>query len=195
MADAGKYRLLDLFWDERTNPINETVAVFKRHVQGDILDLDEAEATRLVDADAVEPEDAPRLREVSAARDRFLASLAALPDDLRSRVLGDKSTDEVLDELEGRETPVEELHVHHPDAVGFTNAGHPKYAAAAHGEGGVGEGLDEADGPTATTEELDATQSSLDDGTKTSTNARGGAAARRDRDAQVKRADTSGTEK
>jgi hypothetical protein len=135
MADAGKYVLLDTLWDERVNPVTETVPVFKRHRQGEVLDLDEAEATRLADAGSIAVEGEREARELEAARNRYRAALAALPDDLRHK-LGEVD----LDELADREIPVEELSVHHPDARGFTNEGHPKYAAAAHGEGGTGEG-------------------------------------------------------
>jgi hypothetical protein len=48
VADAGRYVLVDLFWDERTNEYDKPVPIFKRHLQGEVLDLDEAEATRLV---------------------------------------------------------------------------------------------------------------------------------------------------
>lgn len=189
MAEAGKYVLLDLFWDERTNPVTEQVAIFKRHLKGEVLELDEAEATRLVDAGSVEKEGERQAIELSVARERFLAALANTPDEVKATVLGGKTVDEAAAEYEDREVPLEELHVHHPAAQGFTNAGHPKYAAAAQGEGGVGEGLDEAGDETATTEELDATQASLDDGTKTSANARGGAGVRRDVNAQAQRTD------
>jgi hypothetical protein len=175
MADAGKYVLLDTLWDERVNPVTETVPVFKRHLQGEVLELDEAEATRLADAGSVAVEGEREARELEAARNRYRAALAALPDDLRHK-LGEVD----LDELADREIPVEELSVHHPDARGFTNEGHPKYAAAAHGEGGTGEGLDKAGDETATTEELDATQASLDDGAKTSVVRRGPGRPRRD---------------
>lgn len=173
MADAGKYVLRDLLWDERINPVNESVPVFKRHKQGDVLDLDEAEATRLVEGGSVEREGESQARELSVARARFLAALANTPDDVKAAVLGGRSVDEAAGDFESRDVPVEELHVHHPDAVGFTNPGHPKYAAVAQGEGGVGEGLAEAGDETATTEELDATQASFDDGGRTTRNAQG----------------------
>jgi hypothetical protein len=184
VADAGKYVLLDLFWDERTNEYDKPVPLFQRHLQGEVLDLDEAEATRLLEAGSVEAEGEREGRELRVAHERFLAALANAPDDVRAK-LGDVTA---LD-LQDRAVTQEELHVHHPDAVGFTNPGHPKYASATQGEGGVGEGLDEAGDETATTDELDATQASLDDGSKQSSRARGGSGAQRDRDAQAKRAD------
>lgn len=188
MAEAGRYVLLDSFWDERTNEYDKPIPIFTRHLQGEVLDLDEAEATRLVEAGSVEAEGESEERELRVAKDRYLAALANAPDDLRAKLGSDVTA---LD-LEDREVTQEELHVHHPDAVGFTNPGSPKYAAAAHGEGGVGEGLDEAGDETATTEQLDDTQASLDDGSKQSTRARGGSGARRDRDAQAQRPDIKG---
>jgi hypothetical protein len=98
--------------------------------------------------------------------------------------------------LAQRETPIEELHVHHPDAAGFTNQGHPKYAAAAHGEGGATAddpdlNVDDPDEASSTVADLDATQASLDDGGKDTRNARSAQGARRraDVDEQAKRAD------
>lgn len=188
MADAGSYELLDLFWDERVNPITEQVPVFKRHMQGEVLELDEAEATRLVEAGSVAPEGERQKVELLAAQERFRVALANAPDDVR-RSLADFDP---AAEAE-REVPVEELHVHHPAVAGFTNEGHPKYAASSHGEGGVGEGLnvDDPDEPSASTAQLDATQASLDDGGKDTRNARRTSAAsqQRDTDAQTRRAD------
>lgn len=192
MADAGNYVLLDLFWDERVNEYDKPVPLFKRHLQGEVLELDEAEATRLVEAGSVEPEGAREERQLQLARAQLRAALAQLPDPLRSLA----PSDEELDALAQRETPLEELHVHHPDVRGFTNEGHPKYAAAAHGEGGVSPddpdlNADDPDEASSTVRELDATQASLDDGGKDTRNARSaqGAARRRDVDAQAKRAD------
>jgi hypothetical protein len=177
MADAGKYVLLDLFWDERTNDLDKAIPVFTRHKQGEVLDLDEGEATRLLEAGSVEPEGARKHDEFAAARDRFRAALANLPDDLRAAVRGD------LEDLVRREVPVEELTVH--TAPGLTNPGHPRYAAAAHGEGGV----DEPESGQATTEELTDTQAALDDGTGdggASRRARRSAAAAAERDEKAK---------
>lgn len=157
MADAGKYVLRDLFWDERVNPVTEAVPIFKRHQQGEVLDLDEAEATRLVDAGSVEPEGAREVREAEAAVQRARAALANVPDHLRHLVA---DVDPV--ELAEREVPVEERTVHF-GAEGLVNEGHPKYAAAAHGEGDGG-----ADDDT-TVADLDRTQAALDDGTGNST--------------------------
>ena len=192
MADAGRYVLVDLFWDKRTNEYDKPVPIFKRHLQGEVLDLDEAEATRLVEAGSVEPEGAREDRELELARARLRVALAQYPDDLRPLV----PSDEELDELARRETPIEELHVHHREVRGFTNEGHPKYAAAAHGEGGVGLddpdlNADDPDEASSTVAELDATQASLDDGGKDTRNARSAQGARRraDVDEQSKRAD------
>lgn len=156
MAKAGKYVLRDLLWDERTNPVQETVPIFKRHVQGEVLELDEAEATRLVDAGSVEPEGEAEVRQANAALAQARAALANVPDHLRHLV-----ADADPQELAAREVPVEDLTVNGPNAApGFVNEGHPKYAAAAHGEGG------QEDAPDGTTvADLDRTQAALDDGT------------------------------
>lgn len=165
MADAGKYELLDLFWDKRTNDVEKPVPVFHRYVQGEVLDLDEAEATRLVEAGSVAPEGARQSAELERARAAYQAALANLPDELRGAVAENVTAESLAD----RETPVEELHVHHPEAEGFVNAGHPQYASAAHGQGNAG-------GPEDTTQDdIAATQASLDDGAKTTRNAREGA--------------------
>jgi hypothetical protein len=192
VADAGRYVLVDLFWDERTNEYDKPVPIFKRHVQGEVLDLDEAEATRLVEAGSVEPEGARENRELELARARLRVALAQVPDDLRPALLSDQE----LEEFAQRETPLEELHVHHPDAAGFTNQGHPKYAATAHGEGGATAddpdlNVDDPDEASSTVAALDATQASLDDGGKDTRNARSAQGARRraDVDEQAKRAD------
>jgi outer membrane protein TolC len=192
VADAGQYVLLDLFWDERVNEYDKPVPIFKRHLQGEVLDLDEAEATRLVDAGSVEPEGARENRELELARARLRVALAQYPDDLRPLA----PSDEELDELARRETPLEELHVHHREARGFTNEGHPKYAATAHGEGGATVddpdlNVDDPDEASSTVADLDATQASLDDGGKDTRNARSAQSARRraDVDEQAKRAD------
>jgi hypothetical protein len=157
VADAGRYVLVDLFWDERTNEYDKPVPIFKRHVKGEVLDLDEAEATRLVEAGSVEPEGQREARELELARARLRVALAQYPDDLRPLV----PSDEELDELARRETPIEELHVHHPDEASSTVAA------------------------------LDATQASLDDGGKDTRNARSAQGARRraDVEEQAKRAD------
>lgn len=193
MADAGQYVLLDLFWDERTNEYDKPIPIFKRHLQGEVLDLDEADATRLLEAGSVEPEGQREARELELARARLRAALGQLPDALRPAVLSDE---EFLDQFAQRETPLEELHVHHPEVRGFTNQGHPKYAAAAHGEGGVSLddpdlNADDPDEASSTVAALDATQASLDDGGKDTRNARSAQGARRraDVDEQAKRAD------
>lgn len=162
MAEAGKYVLKDLLWDERVNGVQETVPIFKRHLQGEVLDLDEGEATRLVDAGSVEKEGEAQIREANAAVARARAALANIPDHLRHLV-----QDVDPERLANREVPQEELTVTGVNAApGFTNVGSPKYAQAAHGEGGVGEGLEEAGDEVGTTEDLDHTSASLDDGTK-----------------------------
>lgn len=161
MADAGKYELLDLLWDEVVSAPDAVRPVFKRHRQGDVLELDEEEATRLVEAGSVAPEGEREKQELARAEAQYRAALANVPDHLRHLVAEADAA-----ALRDREVPVEELTVH--TAPGFTNEGHPKYAAGAHGEG-------TGDGPEDTTvADLDATQASLDDGTKETRNARSG---------------------
>jgi hypothetical protein len=156
MAKAGNYVLLDELWDEVTSKPDAPRPTFKRHVKGDVVKLDEEEATRLVDAGSVEEEGVAEQRALADARNRLRAALAVLPDHLRPAV--DELSDEQLDELADpdREIPVEQRTVH--TAPGFINEGHPQYAAAAHGQGDGG-------GPEDTTkQDLDDTQALLDSG-------------------------------
>jgi hypothetical protein len=134
MAEAGKYELLDLLWDQRVNDVEKPVPVFKRWVQGDVVELDEAEATRLVEAGSVAPEGERERQALAAAEAQYRAALANVPDHLKHLVV-EAGADAAS--LRDREVPVEERTVH--TAPGFTNEGHPKYAGAAHGEGS-GEG-------------------------------------------------------
>jgi hypothetical protein len=158
-AKAGRYELLDLSWNEITSDPGAPVVTWVRHEQGEILELDEDEATRMVNAGSVAPEGELAAREAEQATARFMAALAALPDDVRRAVASDLTAEK----LAGMEVKQEDLHVHHADAVGFTNVGHPRNANAAHGEG-TGALEDEVD--------QDATQASLDDGAKTTRRAR-----------------------
>jgi hypothetical protein len=163
MAEAGKYELLDLLWDQRVNDVEKPVPVFKRWVQGDVVELDEAEATRLVEAGSVAPEGERERQALAAAEAQYRAALANVPDHLKHLVV-EAGADAAS--LRDREVPVEERTVH--TAPGFTNEGHPKYAGAAHGEGS-GEGPEDT-----TVADLDATQASLDDGGKDTRQARAG---------------------
>ncbi len=152
-AKAGAYELLDLTWDEITSKPGEPLT-FVRHRQGEIVDLNEEDARRLLGAGSVAPEGELAARQADALQGQFLAALNALPDAARAQV-----TMSIADMLAASEepTPVEQLHVHHPEAKGFENEGHPRYANAAHGEGDP-----EQDGAVGESD----TQSVMDDGTR-----------------------------
>ncbi len=130
---AGRYELLDLRWDEPTSGPQDPVFTFVRHYQGEILELDEAQAKRLVLAGSVAEEGELQRRRVAALRAQYEQALANLPDDLRRaeqvRALS------LADVAEG-EIPTEELTVH--TAEGFTPTDSPRYSNAAHGEGDGG---------------------------------------------------------
>lgn len=89
---AGKYQLVAVRWDEIKSKPGEPL-VFKRHRKGDIVELDEATAKRLVKAGAVvtpgqleknKAEQARALAERAAAD--YQAILAGLPEDVRAEI-------------------------------------------------------------------------------------------------------------
>lgn len=89
---AGKYQLVAVRWDEIKSKPGEPL-VFKRHRKGDIVELDEATAKRLVKAGAVvtpgqleknKAEQARALAERAAAE--YQAILAGLPEDVRAEI-------------------------------------------------------------------------------------------------------------
>ncbi len=158
-AKAGRYELLDLSWNEITSKPGDVIVTFTRHEQGEIVELDETDATRLLASGSVAPEGELAAREAEQATARFMAALAQMPDDVRRAVANDLTAEK----LAGIEVKQEDLHVHHADAVGFVNAGHPRNANATQGEG-TGALEDDVD--------AEATQAALDDGAKTSRRAR-----------------------
>jgi 2-keto-3-deoxy-6-phosphogluconate aldolase len=86
LVEAGEYELVVQSWDElvRMTPVLDEqgfkvreVPEFRRHVKGDLVTLDVAEARRLLSAGAVlRPEDARRVRERAAERERARQVLA-----------------------------------------------------------------------------------------------------------------------
>lgn len=131
---AGEYELLDLFWDRRTSDVQDRVQTFHRHVQGEVLDLDEEEAQRLVAGGSVAPAGERQAREAAAALSRFTAALSQVPDSVRAALLKELGSQEaVQDALENAETDPENLTV--ATAPGLVAEGSPRYASAALGEG------------------------------------------------------------
>lgn len=84
---AGRYEVVCEQWDEILSKPNEPLD-FVRHVKGDLVDLDVAEARRLLKAGAVVEPGARERAAAQAARMQYEAALAALPTAVRDQVLG-----------------------------------------------------------------------------------------------------------
>jgi hypothetical protein len=89
---AGKYQLVARRWDQITSKPGEPL-VYTRHRRGAIVDLNEADAKRLVAAKAVvKPGDlekaaAERARAIAEqAQADYQAAIAGLPEDVRKEV-------------------------------------------------------------------------------------------------------------
>lgn len=54
-AVAGKYKLVDKVWNQLTSEPGQLVKTFQRHRRGAVVDLNEADAERLLRAGAVTP--------------------------------------------------------------------------------------------------------------------------------------------
>lgn len=90
---AGKYELTALLWDEITSEPGKPFT-FVRHRQGEVVDLNEEDARRLVLAGAaVEPGSIERAR-VAALRAEYEAALAALPPEPEDDDAADEEVDE-----------------------------------------------------------------------------------------------------
>lgn len=152
MADtdtkAGRYELLDDLWQQILSEPGDPYLRTKTWRQGDIVELNEEDAERMLATGSVAPEGELKQREAEALQEQYLALLAALPAEVRTQLA------EQVVEAAQAETPTELLTVH--TAEGFSPEGGPRYASAAHGEGDPA-----ADGPVG--ESL--TQAALDDST------------------------------
>jgi hypothetical protein len=148
-AEAGRYELLDDLWEEVTSPPDAPFLTTKRHVRGDIVELDEANAERMLATNSVAPEGAVAQAEAEALQAQYLAVLNQLPVELRAQLAQQALTAAI------EPTAPEDLTVH--TAAGFTNEGHPRYAQAAQGEG-----AQDVDGEVGTS----LTDTVLDDGTR-----------------------------
>lgn len=182
---AGKYELLDLYWDEPTSEPQDRVFTFVRHYQGEEVELDEANARRMVEAGSAVKAGERQELAARAELDRVRALLASVPDEVRAR-FRDELKAEVFAEREA-DVDKSELTVH--TASGLVPEGSPRYASASSGEGDGGSdpqkpgkvkeggavGQNPGDGrldlgPAAGV--ADRAQVSEDDGTKTGRNAR-----------------------
>lgn len=85
---AGKYELLDNFWDRPTSkPGDPGHPTYERIYQGEVVHLEQAEAQRLSRAGSVVPEGQREERAAALAEQRFLSELNALSPETRQRVL------------------------------------------------------------------------------------------------------------
>jgi hypothetical protein len=169
-VQAGEYELIADLWDERTSELDKPFE-FVRHVRGDKVTLNQEDARRLVAAGAVAPVGAREAAELEAAKARYLAALAAVPDELRPQLTEEKALESF-----GREIPVEELTV--ATAPGHPNVGErPRVAEATTGEGTGGpeneEKAQEADTPQQAEDEAQATPSTVDTAKRTGRTGRG----------------------
>lgn len=97
---AGEYQLVAERWDERTSKPGEPFT-FVRHRRGDLVELSEEDARRLVfGGAAVKPGELER-RAAEAARRQYLALLAQMPDGLRRELRAQDAAEAVVD-LEGQ---------------------------------------------------------------------------------------------
>lgn len=132
-VQAGKYELVDLFWDRLiTKPGDPGHPVFERVYQGDVVDLDQADAQRLVRAGSAIPEGEREQRQAALAEARFRLELSQLSPETQERVLSGLKKSAVPEGLEAGE-----VFVQPQDSPGFqapTNA--PALRANAQGDGG-----------------------------------------------------------
>jgi len=77
-VSTKQYELVAVLWDEPTSKPGEPF-VFKRHRQGDLVELSEDDAARLLAAGAVVEPGAVERAQVEALRLQYEAALAALP--------------------------------------------------------------------------------------------------------------------
>jgi hypothetical protein len=87
---AGKYELVALSWDEPTSKPGEPYD-FKRHVKGDVVNLNVEEARRLYATGAVVLPGEREAAAAAAAIAQAQAALALVPEELRAQ-LGDIKT-------------------------------------------------------------------------------------------------------
>ena len=93
---AGEYQLVVERWDERTSKPGEPFT-FVRHRKGDLVELDEADARRLVLAGAVVTPGELERRAAEAARRQYRALLAQMPDALRRELAAQDAAEAVTD--------------------------------------------------------------------------------------------------
>lgn len=146
-AKAGRYELLDDQWDELVNdwPFTDRVAKYVRHVKGDVLDLDDDTAYRLMRSGSVLPEGQRQEAEYRRARLALENARNSLPPELREKF--DEDDFQKLQEqreAEGRQANI---------VAQAVNPGHPQYANASLGEVGV---VDSQTSQQADTEETEA---------------------------------------
>ncbi len=126
---AGRYELLDDQWDELVNgwPFDDRTPKFVRHTKGEVLELDDETAFRLMRGGCVAPEGERQEREYRRARAAMERARASLPPEMR-----DKVDEEDLQRL------VAQRETGEPDLMAqAVNPGHPQYANATVGEVGV----------------------------------------------------------
>lgn len=82
---AGRYELVAKLWEEPTSKPGEPYT-YKRHVEGDLVDLDDEQARRLVAAGAVIEPGARERAAALAAKAAYEAALAALPDSVKAEL-------------------------------------------------------------------------------------------------------------
>lgn len=83
---AGKYQLLAVRWDKQTSEPGQPFT-FKRYKRGDTIDLDEAEAKRLVAAGAAVTPGSIERAEAERAAKHLQAALNQVPDDVKAELL------------------------------------------------------------------------------------------------------------
>lgn len=82
---AGRYELVSLFWEEPISKPGEPYN-FVRHVRGDLVDLDDENARRLLAAGAVVEPGSRERAAAMAAKAQYEAALAALPDSVKAEL-------------------------------------------------------------------------------------------------------------
>lgn len=90
---AGKYELVALQWDEILSKPGEPFN-FKRHKQGDVVELNVEDARRLVRAGAVVKPGSRQKAQAQLALANFRAALEQLTPEQRKEVLADAKADE-----------------------------------------------------------------------------------------------------
>jgi hypothetical protein len=130
---GGEYELLALSWDETTSKPGEPFT-YVRHYQGETVTLSEEDARRLVPVGAVAQKGAREQAELEAARARYLAALAQVPDEFRQLSGLETDPTKAVTSVEDVQPAPEDLTVQTAD--GFPNPGpEPRIAEAAVGEG------------------------------------------------------------